>query len=166
MTAATDYRHPFAGGVSHADNCTRGLMCPRCGSLEKFAIVSTCVAVVTDAGVESAADFEWADDAAIRCDGCGRGGTVAEFTLPAPTWEQAIYEVALLIAPSPEHEHPARLVVFKDGSWAVEEVATVPTVVVSGDAATVEEAKDAAIAAWRAIPDYQWTTVPRDKRRD
>ncbi len=62
-------------------NVLAGMACPKCGSLGPFGIAAECWATVYDSGVEETGDFEWADEAACRCDECQHMATVEDFRI-------------------------------------------------------------------------------------
>jgi hypothetical protein len=63
------------------ENCLRGIRCPKCGNEDRFFIVATILADVTDDGADIArhTDMEWDDDSHTRCPDCDRDGPLAEF---------------------------------------------------------------------------------------
>ena len=81
-------------------NCLKGMSCPKCGSSGPFRIASTCWAIVNDDGVEETTEFEWDDDSACRCVGCGHDAKVSPFCEEGRdvihddlTWEEALKEM-------------------------------------------------------------------------
>jgi predicted RNA-binding Zn-ribbon protein involved in translation (DUF1610 family) len=65
------------------DNCLEGIGCPRCGNEDRFLIVATIVADVTDDGADIAAhtDMEWDEASSTRCPDCGMAGPLAAFSV-------------------------------------------------------------------------------------
>jgi hypothetical protein len=64
-------------------NCLSGLQCPKCGSLEPFAIGVTTTFRVYDSGTDNQlGNTEWDDDSYCECCQCVFTGTVKDFTLP------------------------------------------------------------------------------------
>jgi hypothetical protein len=64
-------------------NCLHGMQCPKCKSLEPFAIGVTTTFRVYDSGTDDQlGDTEWEDDSYCECCKCVFVGTVADFTLP------------------------------------------------------------------------------------
>jgi hypothetical protein len=63
-------------------NCLQGMQCPKCKSLEPFAIeIITTFRVVDDGTEDQLGGTEWGDDSYCECCTCVFIGTVADFTL-------------------------------------------------------------------------------------
>jgi ribosomal protein S27E len=66
-------------------NCLKDIRCPHCGYEDRFFIHAEITADVTDGGADIATggwgSIEWNDDDGIECAGCGKVGTVEEFTI-------------------------------------------------------------------------------------
>lgn len=62
-------------------NVLAGLKCPKCGSYEPFAIVTTSWAKVYDDGVEGTEDHEWSGESPCVCLNydCKFSGKVKDF---------------------------------------------------------------------------------------
>ena len=106
VVTETDPRdHPYSGAITYASNCTEGLMCPSCGSADRFVVEGRTAAVLIDDGTDEYGYFDFGDEDTITCSGCGHKATVRSFTLPpGPNWRS--YGDGLLSAalPSPHHE--------------------------------------------------------------
>ena len=65
------------------ENCLRGIECPKCGNEERFFIVATIVADVTDEGADTAkgSDHHWDDGSMTRCPECDWDGPLATFRI-------------------------------------------------------------------------------------
>jgi hypothetical protein len=64
-------------------NCLHGMQCPRCNSLEPFAIgITTTMRFYDEGSDDQLGDNEWGDDSYCECCKCVFVGTVADFTLP------------------------------------------------------------------------------------
>ena len=63
------------------ENCLAGVKCPQCGNDERFFIVATILADVTDCGADIAdgSDMHWHDASMTRCPDCNKDGPLAEF---------------------------------------------------------------------------------------
>ncbi len=61
-------------------NCLAGMKCPKCGSLGPFRIITTCLATVSDDGIEETEEHEWDANAWCECKHCHECGTVGSFT--------------------------------------------------------------------------------------
>lgn len=63
------------------DNCLENIRCPECGNEDRFFIVATILADVTDDGADVAehSDVEWDRSSEARCPDCGRAGEWASF---------------------------------------------------------------------------------------
>ena len=69
-------------------NCLAGMQCPKCKSLEPFAIEITTTFRVFDEGTEDQiGGTEWGDDSYCECCKCVFTGTVKDFTVPANAGE-------------------------------------------------------------------------------
>ena len=65
-------------------NCLFGMRCPKCGSLEPFAIEVTTTMRVFDEGTDDQlGDNHWEDDSYCECCACNFAATVAVFTISA-----------------------------------------------------------------------------------
>jgi len=68
------------------ENVLAGIKCPNCKSEGPFNIVATAwFKDVTDDGVTDFEDVEWDHTNNIRCNHCGRTGTVGGFQSPKAT---------------------------------------------------------------------------------
>lgn len=75
-------------------NCLEGIRCPKCGQEERFLIVATVTAEVTDDGADIASPmygngFESDDESRSRCPDCDHEGLLAEFRLEPETGRAA-----------------------------------------------------------------------------
>jgi predicted RNA-binding Zn-ribbon protein involved in translation (DUF1610 family) len=63
------------------ENCLEGLKCPKCGNEDRFFILATIVADVTDDGADIAkhSDMEWDSASDTRCPDCGETGLLSQF---------------------------------------------------------------------------------------
>jgi len=63
------------------ENCLQGIKCPKCGNEDRFFIVATIVADVTDDGADIAkhTDMDWNDASHTRCPDCGETGELCQF---------------------------------------------------------------------------------------
>ena len=67
-------------------NCLHGMQCPRCHSLEPFAIgITTTLRFYDEGSDDQLGDNEWGDDSYCECCKCSFAATVADFTLPQAT---------------------------------------------------------------------------------
>ena len=65
-------------------NCLHGMRCPKCRSLEPFAIgIKTTFRVYDEGTEDQLGDNEWDDDSYCECCVCVFAGTVKDFTLNA-----------------------------------------------------------------------------------
>jgi hypothetical protein len=63
-------------------NCLQGMQCPKCKSLEPFAIEVTITFKLFDEGTDDqVSGTEWKDDAYCECCECVFTGTVKDFTI-------------------------------------------------------------------------------------
>ena len=63
------------------ENCLERIRCPHCGNQDRFLIVATVLADVTDDGanIANGSDWHWDDASMTRCPDCDRDGPLAEF---------------------------------------------------------------------------------------
>ena len=66
-------------------NCLAGVKCPECENEDRFLIVTTILADVTDDGADIAdgSDMHWDDASMTRCPDCDRDGPLFEFHTPS-----------------------------------------------------------------------------------
>jgi hypothetical protein len=63
-------------------NCLQGMQCPKCESLEPFAIeVTTTFRVFDDGTDDQIGNTNWEEDSYCECCQCVFAGTVKDFTL-------------------------------------------------------------------------------------
>ena len=63
------------------ENCLKGVKCPKCENEDRFFIVATIVADVTDDGADIArhTDWEWDGSSHTQCPDCGEAGPLSQF---------------------------------------------------------------------------------------
>lgn len=67
-------------------NCLSGMQCPKCKSLEPFAIeVLTTFRVFDEGTDDQIGDTNWDDDSYCECCACVFAGTVRDFTVKPET---------------------------------------------------------------------------------
>lgn len=66
-------------------NCLENIACPNCGNEDRFNIVVTAVATVTDDGAEVTGAIDWHDRSFISCPACEHDGTFGEFRVSSNT---------------------------------------------------------------------------------
>lgn len=71
---------PNKDSVNPNDNCLAGMKCPSCGSYGPFKMVVSCIALVTDEGIEETEDYEWDKTSYCACVNCQHDATVFDFT--------------------------------------------------------------------------------------
>lgn len=151
--------HPHRGSVTFEDNCTQGLMCPRCGSTGRFTVNALVTCTLFDDGVDKYEGCEYDDDSIMTCGACPHWGSADDFTLPdGPTWTSGPDNVVTATVPSPSHDERAVLTVDADARWTVTRDETSrkgsgPRL--SGTAADVETAKGDALTAWRSCAAFE-----------
>lgn len=62
------------------ENCLMDMSCPKCKSLEPFAVSAKCMTLMYDDGTEDSWDYEWGQEASCECFKCKHSGTVKDFT--------------------------------------------------------------------------------------
>jgi hypothetical protein len=63
-------------------NCLHGMRCPKCKSLEPFAIgITTTVRVFDDGTDDQLSDTHWDEHSYCECAGCLFAGTVKDCTI-------------------------------------------------------------------------------------
>lgn len=60
-------------------NCLEGMQCPKCGSLEPFAIEVSTVTLMYDDGSDGCRDMDFGDGSYCRCNMCDFEGVVENF---------------------------------------------------------------------------------------
>lgn len=63
-------------------NCLEGIRCPNCGSLGPFLVISECLAIVADDGVEQTSDHDWSYSKVCACQDCWFEDAYSAFKLP------------------------------------------------------------------------------------
>ena len=65
-------------------NCLSGMQCPKCKSLEPFAIgITTTMRFYDEGSDDQIGDNHWDDDSYCECCACVFAATVKDFTLTA-----------------------------------------------------------------------------------
>lgn len=65
-------------------NCLKGVMCPKCGHTERFALLVPMWVIVEDEGTDPnvAQAIEWDKDTVAACKACSHQGRLATFSHP------------------------------------------------------------------------------------
>jgi ribosomal protein S27AE len=77
------------------ENCLKGVKCPRCGNEDRFLIVVTILADVTDDGADTASnsEWDWNDASHTHCPECGETSLLSHFRVDKGDAPEAIATV-------------------------------------------------------------------------